>query len=181
LFLLNQNAEVCKIFLMGRLVNSSFMSNDINLLLLWSWMLCKYCATSCEFLVMKVLGRLTRFSNFLFNYLAVLYAGACRLFITGRIDAPSLCVFMYAFILDALGFIFIRYFILSISISKLHVWRTCCVRLWKVSVGSFLTALYGSLVRSYLFSAPEHLFVLWPQLYFCLLWLLLDCFYVRCL
>jgi len=54
-------------------VNRSFMSNDTNLLLLWSWMLCKSWATSCEFLVMKVLGRLTRFSNFLFSNLSVLY------------------------------------------------------------------------------------------------------------
>jgi len=115
--------ECCgvKDVLMGRLVNRSFMSNDINLLLLWSWILCKSLATSCEFLVMKVLGRLTRFSSFLFSNLAVLYAGACLLFITGRIGATSVCVFTYAFRLGALGFIFIRYFNLSLSISKLHV------------------------------------------------------------
>jgi len=104
-------------------------------------MLCKSWATSCEFLVMKVLVKLTRFSNFLFSNLAVLYAGACRLFITGQIGSPSLCVFIYAFRFGALGFIFIRYFSLSLSISKLHVWRTCCVRLWKVSVGSFFNSV----------------------------------------
>ena len=98
LFLLSQNALVCKMFLMGRLVNRSFISNDFNLLLLWSWMLCKSWATSCEFLVVKVLGRLTKFSNFLFSNLAVLYAGVCQLFITGRIGAPSFCVFIYIYI-----------------------------------------------------------------------------------
>ena len=102
---------VCKMFLMGRLVNRS---NDINILLLWSWM-CKSWATSCEFLVMKDLGSLTRFSNFLFSSLAVLYAGACRLIITSRIGAPSLCVFTYAFILGALRFIFIRYIFQPVS------------------------------------------------------------------
>jgi len=54
-------------------VNKSFVSNDINLLLLSSWMLCKSWANSCEFFVMKVLGRLTRLSNFLFSNVAVLY------------------------------------------------------------------------------------------------------------
>jgi len=87
--MLSQNAVVFKMFLMGRLVNRSFMSNVINLLLLWSWILCKSWATSCEFLVMKVLGRLTRLINFLFSSVAVLYEGVCRLFITGRIGAPS--------------------------------------------------------------------------------------------
>jgi len=118
---------ICKMFLMGSLVNRSFMSNDINLLLLWSWMLSTSWAPSCEFLVMKVLGSLTRFCNFLFSNLAFLYEGASWLFITGRNGAPSLRVFMYAFRFGALGFIFIRYFNLSLSISKLHVWRACCI------------------------------------------------------
>ena len=126
---------------MRRLVNRSFMSNYINLLLLWNWILCKSWATLCEFLVMKVFGKLTKPSNFLFSNLAVLYAGLCRLFITGRIGAPSFCVFIYAFRLGTLGFIFIRYFNLSLLISKLHVWRACCVRFWKVLAGSFFNSI----------------------------------------
>ena len=146
MFLLSQNAVVCKMFLMGRLVNRSFMSNVIDLLLLWSWKLFSSWATSCKFLVKKVLGRLTRLSNFLFNHLAVLYEGACRLFITGRIGVPSLWVFIYTFRLGALGFISIRYFNLSLSISKLHVWRTCCIRFKKLRWDLFSTVLCGSLV-----------------------------------
>jgi len=60
------------------------MPNVIILLLLWSWILCKSWATSCEFLVMKVLGRLNRFSNFLFSNLAVLYEG------TNKQSTPSI-------------------------------------------------------------------------------------------
>jgi hypothetical protein len=64
--------------------------------------------------------------------LAVLYEGACKLFITGQMGAPSLWVFTYVFRLGAMGFIFKRYFSLFFSISVLHVWRAFCICFWKV-------------------------------------------------
>jgi hypothetical protein len=86
---------------------------------------------------MKVLGRLMRFRSFLLSNLAVLYEGACKLFVTSRIGAPSLWVLIYAFKLGTLGFMCIRYFNLLFLISELHGWRACYICFRKVSAGSF--------------------------------------------
>ena len=48
--------------------------------------------------------------------LAILYVGACVLFITGRMGSPSLCVFMYAFNCGAVGLICNKNFCCFLSI-----------------------------------------------------------------
>ena len=50
----------------------------------------------------------------------ILYDGACILFITGRIGSSCLCVFMYAFNLGAVCFMFIKYLCLIIRL-------VCCI------------------------------------------------------
>ena len=57
---------------------------------------------------------------FLFKYLAILYGGACVLFITGLIGSLFLCVFMYMLSFGAAGFMFIRYLCASFSTNILH-------------------------------------------------------------
>ena len=47
---------------------------------------------SCEFFVLYVCGRQIKWSSFLFRCLAILYDGACVLFITGLIGSLFLCV-----------------------------------------------------------------------------------------
>jgi hypothetical protein len=67
-----------------------------------------------------VLGRFIYSFILLFKNLAILYEGACVLSITGLIGLFSLCVFMYALILGAVGFIFSRYLRLFFSIRSSH-------------------------------------------------------------
>jgi len=56
----------------------------------------------------------------LFKNLVILYEGACLLSITGLIFLFSLCVFMYALILGAVGFMFSRYLRAFFSVRSSH-------------------------------------------------------------
>jgi len=58
---------------------------------------------------MCVYGNLILLCSFLLKYLAVLYDGACVLFITGLIGLLYFCDFMYMLSFGAAGFMFIRY------------------------------------------------------------------------
>ena len=65
-------------------------------------------------------GRFIRLFNFLLRYLAVLYAGSRVLFTTDLMGSFSLCIFMYTLSVGAIGFMFIRYFCVCLSISVIH-------------------------------------------------------------
>jgi len=118
---------------MGKLTYKSFMSNAMILLFSIIWILFSSCTILCEFLVVYVFGRLIRSCNFLLRNSATLYDGVCVtlydgvcvLFIKGQINLSSLCVFMYALSMGAVGFIFIRYLCLPFSTSVSHFWRAC--------------------------------------------------------
>jgi len=85
---------------------------------------------------------------FLFKCFAILYDGACVLFITGLIGSLSLCVFMYILSFGAIGFMFVRYLYIFLSTSKLHLWIVCWVCLWYFLVGSlFICCILLSCIK----------------------------------
>jgi len=65
-------------------------------------------AISCEFFVLYVCRQI-KLCSFLFRYLAILYDGACVLFVTGLTGSLFLCVFTYTLSFGAAGFMLIRY------------------------------------------------------------------------
>jgi len=127
LHLLSQNSVMQRMFLMGKLTYKSFLSNVMILLFSLIWILFSSCTISCEFLMVCVFGRFIRPCNFLLRNLVTLYDGVCVLFIKGQIGLSSLCVFMYALIIGAVCFIFIKYLCLPFSTSVSHFWRACLI------------------------------------------------------
>jgi hypothetical protein len=68
----------------GKFTYRSFMSNVINFIL---FVVCSFSnswATCCEFSIVCMCGKLSMFFNLLFIKRAILYDGACMMFITGR-------------------------------------------------------------------------------------------------
>ena len=65
-------------------------------------------------------GRQIKLRSFLFMYLAILYDGACVLFITGLIGSLFLCVFKYTLSFGTAGFMLIRNLCACLSTSILH-------------------------------------------------------------
>ena len=109
IFLFNRNLVVCIIPSIGRLTYRSFISRGIIFICSLICMIFSSSAISCECFVLYACGRQIKLCSFLFKYLAILYDGACVLFITGLIGSSFLCVFMYTLRFGAVGFMLIRY------------------------------------------------------------------------
>ena len=85
--LVSQNLVIRRMFLVGRLTYTSFMSSVTISLCSLIWILCRYCTTSCAFFFFfaaYVFGKSIKLMSLLLRKLSRVCDGACVLFITGR-------------------------------------------------------------------------------------------------
>ena len=94
--------------LMGTLVYKLVMLKDGNLELCGMWMCSVFLTISMLFLIEVLLPRLMLCLIILSRCFAILWKGACVLFINGLMGILGLCIFSNAFSFGVLGLICLR-------------------------------------------------------------------------
>ena len=164
---------------MGRLTCKSFISKVIVLICSLICILFSSSAISCEFFILYVCGKQSKLCRLLFKCFAVLYDGACVLFITGLIGLLSLCVLMCILSFGAIGFMFVRYLYVFLSTSNFHLWIVCWICLWYLSVRSLVICfmLFSCIKFSTFFPRVFLLIITIALLCFCQLLLLSNYYF----